>query len=64
MTKDTCEASCSLPMGYNPAQIMTSYPLMYGGALLSSFGLFMLSLCRPEQFYQIQSLALFHALSD
>ncbi|KAJ7157878.1 major facilitator superfamily domain-containing protein [Mycena crocata] len=29
------------------------YLLLYGGSLLLSFSLFMLSLCKPEQFYQI-----------
>ncbi|KAJ7288634.1 MFS general substrate transporter [Mycena rebaudengoi] len=29
------------------------HALVYGGCLLSSFSLFMLSLCKPQQFYQI-----------
>ncbi|KAJ7501905.1 major facilitator superfamily domain-containing protein [Mycena galericulata] len=29
------------------------YALLYGGATLQCFSLFMLSLCKPEQFYQI-----------
>ncbi|KAJ6563310.1 MFS general substrate transporter [Mycena vulgaris] len=29
------------------------YPLLYGGCLLLSFSLFMLSLCKPEKYYQI-----------
>lgn len=50
-TAVTCEFALSFTTSYY--NNLSSYFLLYTGALLSSFSLFMLSLAKEGQFYQV-----------
>jgi hypothetical protein len=52
MTEDTCKASL-ISLASSRSSISFSYALLYGGSILMCFSLFMLSLCKPDQFYQV-----------
>jgi hypothetical protein len=52
MIGDTCAPLC-VPLRMALAEIRISYALVWGGSLLQCFSLFMLSLCKREQLYQV-----------